>query len=63
VWTGFDPNVWRDLTTFREMVARRYQTPQKEWPLIYLEPYDALLVVREWPDGSTTAYFMENPHH
>jgi hypothetical protein len=61
VWPGFDPNVWRDLTTFREMVALRYQTPQKEWPLIHLEQHNALLVVREWPDGSVTAYLMENP--
>lgn len=61
VWTGFDPDMWRDLATFREMVALRYQTPQKEWPLIYLEKHDALLVVREWPDGSLTAYFMEHP--
>jgi len=53
--------MWRDLATFREMVALRYQTPQKEWPLIYLEKHDALLVVRGWPDGSLTAYFMEHP--
>jgi hypothetical protein len=58
MWTGFDPKVWRDLETFRQMVALRNQTPKKEWPLTYLEQYQSLLVVREWPDGSVTAYFM-----
>ena len=61
MWPGFDPDVLRDLTTIREMVALRYQTPQREWPLAYVEEQHALLVVREWPDGSVTAYFMENP--
>jgi hypothetical protein len=43
------------------MAALRYQTPTKEWPLIYIEEQDALLVVREWPDGSVTAYAVLNP--
>ena len=38
------------------MVARRHQTPTREWPLIFMDQYDELLVVREWPDGSITAY-------
>ena len=56
---GFDPEIWRNLRTFREMVSRRYQTPTKEWPLLYVEEHAALLVVREWPDGSVTAYHAE----
>lgn len=50
--------MWRQLATFREMVGLRCQTPINEWPLIYLEEHDALLVVREWPDGSVTIYTM-----
>jgi hypothetical protein len=42
------------------MVALRYQMPTKEWPLIYVEEHGALLVVREWPDGSVTAYHAED---
>jgi len=37
-------------------VARRYQTPTKEWPLIFIEEQDLLFVMREWPDGAITAY-------
>jgi hypothetical protein len=62
VWPGFDPSVWRDLSTLRELVALQHQTPTKEWPLIYMEDQDTLLVVREWPDGSITAYTVANPH-
>ena len=28
----------------------------KEWPLVFVEEFDALLVVREWPGGKITAY-------
>ena len=59
MWLGLDPNLRRDLATFREMVALRYQSPTKEWPLAYVEERQALLVVREWPDGSITAYHLE----
>jgi len=59
MWPGFDPSVMRDLSTFREMVALRHQTPDREWPLIHVEEHHALLVVREWPNGSVTAYFIE----
>ena len=53
---AFDPEMRRQLATVKEMVALRHQTPTKEWPLIFVEEHDALLVVREWPDGSITAY-------
>jgi hypothetical protein len=59
MWPGLDPKLRRDLATFREMVALRYQSPTKEWPLVYVEERQALLVVREWPDGSITAYHAE----
>jgi len=61
MWPGFDPSVLQDLTTFREMVALRHETPQREWPLAFVEEHQAVLVVREWPNGSVTAYFMETP--
>jgi hypothetical protein len=60
MWPGLDPDIGRRLATFREMVALRHQTPTKEWPLVYVEEHDSLLVVREWPDGSVTAYHAEN---
>jgi hypothetical protein len=59
MWPGVDPLVLRELATFREMVALRYLSPTKEWPLVYVEERQALLVVREWPDGSITAYHAE----
>jgi hypothetical protein len=40
------------------MVALQQQTPTREWPLLYIEEHDALLVVREWPDGSVTSYTL-----
>ncbi len=59
MWPGLDPNIRRELATLRELVSLRYQSPTKEWPLVYLEERHALLVVREWPDGSITAYHAE----
>jgi hypothetical protein len=59
MWPGLDPNIRRDLATLREMVALQYLSPTKEWPLVYVEERHALLVVREWPDGSITAYHAE----
>ena len=56
MWNGFDPELWRELEGIRAMVARRYQTPKKEWPLIFVEEEDVLFVMREWPDGAITAY-------
>jgi hypothetical protein len=38
------------------MVRLSHATPTREWPLMFVDEYDALLVVREWPDGSVTAY-------
>lgn len=56
MWNGFDPELRRQLGTIRDMVARRYQTPTKEWPLVFVPEQNALLVVREWPSGEVTAY-------
>ena len=61
MWPGFDPSLQRDLAAIRDMVSRQHQTPTKEWPLVYVDEYDVLLVVREWPDGSVTAYTVEQP--
>lgn len=57
MWQGFDPEIRRDLASVKAMVSRRFQTPTKEWPLIFVAERDALLVVREWPDGEITAYW------
>ena len=62
MWPGFDPQVVRALATMRQMVALQHQTPSKEWPLVHVEEHDALLVVREWPDGSITAYAADTKH-
>lgn len=56
MWSGFDPEMARQLDNIRRMVRLRYQEPTREWPLIFIGEYDALFVVREWPDGSITAY-------
>jgi hypothetical protein len=56
MWYGFDPETRRQLDSLRRMVALQRQTPTREWPLISIDQHDALLVVREWPDGSITAY-------
>jgi hypothetical protein len=56
MWPGFDPEIRRELNYVRELVALRHSTPTREWPLIFLEDRGELLVVREWPNGSITAY-------
>jgi hypothetical protein len=56
MWSGFDPELRRQLATIRQLIALKHQTPTREWPLIYVKQHKALLVVREWPDGSITAY-------
>jgi hypothetical protein len=56
MWSGFDPELRRDFDSIRELVALRHQTPTREWPLVFVDEFDALLVVREWPDGSMTTY-------
>ena len=60
MWPGFDPEIRRELNYVRELVALRHSTPTREWPLIYLDDRCELLVVREWPNGSITAY-VETP--
>jgi hypothetical protein len=60
MWSGFDPEITRDLQTVRQLFKLTHQTPTREWPLIFMAQYDALLVVREWPDGSITAYTMSS---
>ena len=59
MWSGFDPELLRQLATIRQLVAFTHQTPSREWPLIFVEQHHALFVVREWPDGSITAYAQE----
>jgi hypothetical protein len=56
MWSGFDPQLRRDLENIRQMVRLQHQTPTREWPFVVDNPDDELLVVREWPDGSLTAY-------
>ena len=56
MWSGFDPQLQRDLATVRQMVTLSRQTPTREWPLVFEKAHDELLVIREWPDGSITAY-------
>lgn len=56
MWSGFDPEFVRQLGVIRQMVALRYQSPTREWPVIVVDDRDELLVVRQWPDGSLTAY-------
>jgi hypothetical protein len=57
MWQGFNAEIKRDLASVKALVNRRYQTPTREWPLIFVGQHDALLVVREWPDGEITAYW------
>jgi len=56
MWFGMEPELQKQLHSIRTMVALRYQIPTKEWPLVFVEEFDALLVVREWPNGEVTAY-------
>jgi hypothetical protein len=55
---GLDPELWRQLKVIKELVSLQHQTPTREWPLIFVEENDALLVVREWPDGALTSYHV-----
>ena len=57
MWPGFDPELRRQLDHVRQMVARSHQTPTREWPLTFVDEHNALLVVREWPDGALTSYY------
>jgi hypothetical protein len=55
---GLDPKLRRQLNVIREMISLQHQTPTREWPLIFVKENDALLVVREWPDGALTSYHV-----
>ena len=57
MWQGFDPEIKRDLAAVKALIRLTHQTPTREWPLVFVGDYDALLVVREWPDGQITAYW------
>ena len=57
MWQGFDPEIKRDLAAVKALVRLTHQMPTREWPLVFVGDYDALLVVREWPDGQLTAYW------
>jgi len=59
MWPGFDPEVRRQLDSIRQMVRLRYQTPTREWPVFIDDEHDAVLVIREWPGGSLTAYVAD----
>jgi hypothetical protein len=59
MWYGFDRELQRELAVIRRLVALRHQTPTNEWPLIFIEEHDVMLVVREWPDGTITCYVTE----
>ena len=59
MWDGPNPNALPQMEWLRAMVARQRQTPTGEWPLLYREEEDQLLVVRTWPDGSVTAYIVD----
>jgi hypothetical protein len=61
MWSGFDPEFVRQLGVIRQMVTLRYQSPTGEWPVIFLRDRDELLVVRQWPDGTLTAYLASAP--
>ena len=55
MWSG-DPELRKQLEHIRQMVKLSHQSPTKEWPLVFVEELDALLVVREWAGGHITAY-------
>jgi hypothetical protein len=60
MWSGFDPELRRQFESMRQMVKLSHQTPTREWPVVFVNEQNALLVVREWPDGTLTAYLAEN---
>jgi hypothetical protein len=61
VMWSLDPELLRQLERVREMVTLQHQVPTREWPLIVEESHEELLVVREWPNGSITAYTVPLP--
>ena len=60
MYFGWDPDIQRQFDFLKQSLKRSQQTPTREWPLIHIEELDALLVVREWPDGGLTAYMVGN---
>jgi hypothetical protein len=56
MWSGLDPEIVRQLGVIRQLGTLRHQSPTREWPLVFVEEHGELLVIREWPDGSITAY-------
>ena len=62
MWSGLDPKLLKELATVRQLVRLTHQTPVREWPLQVIPEHDQLFIVREWPDGSITAYTMDLPH-
>lgn len=54
MWAGFNDELLRQFDSVRELVDLRHQAPTREWPLVFVK--DELLVIREWPNGSVTAY-------
>ena len=56
MWSGFDPELLREFGTLRQMAKLVHQTPTREWPLVYVAERQEVLIVREWPDGSITAF-------
>jgi hypothetical protein len=60
MWHGFDPEIQKQLATIKELTGLRHKTPTKEWPLMFVPEHDAMLVVREWPDGEITAYLTSD---
>jgi hypothetical protein len=56
---GWDPDLQRQFDFIRQSLRRTHQTPTREWPLVHVAEHDALLVVREWPDGELTAYAVD----
>ena len=58
MWGGLDPALQKELQRIREMVKLSHESPTREWPLVFVAEFDALLVVREWAGGNITAYTM-----
>jgi hypothetical protein len=57
MWYEFDPEMKRDLAAVKTLTSLSHQAPTNEWPVIFVEEHDALLVIREWPNGEMTAYW------
>ena len=40
MWSGFDPELRRQLATIRQLVGLRHQPPTREWPLVSVAEHD-----------------------